>query len=106
MKVKLITAITLMSALLLFLPLAAFAAGEHEDEHPPIEVVEHAIEKLEEGEFVEAEDDLRGIVESEHTEEVNIELVRQALAALEDAEEDKAILLLKQSIEGKGGDAH
>lgn len=106
MRVKLIASITLMGALFLFLPMTALAAGAHEEEHSLVEVVEQAIEKLEEGEFVEAEDDLRGIVGSEHAEGVNIELVKQALEALEDAEEDKAVILLKESIEGAGGDAH
>ena len=106
MRIKLFTSIMLISTLVFFLPLVAVASGEHDDEHPPKEVVEQAIEKLEEGEFVEAEEDLQGILSVEHHEGVKIELVKQALTALEEGEEEKAIELLKGSIEKKEGDKH
>lgn len=104
MRIGSIAAIILLSALLL--PMTALASGDHEGGHPPGEVVQEAIEMLEGGQFVEAEDELRGIVNTEEPEGVNLELVREALTALEEAEEDRAIDLLKRSIEGLEIEAH
>jgi len=106
MRVKLLISILVVAAIFLFIPFAAMASEGHEDDAPTIEIVEQAIEKLEAGEFVEAEEDLQGVVVSEHHEGVRIDLVKQALAALENGEEDEAMELLKKSIESVGSGKH
>ncbi|MFQ6111347.1 MAG: hypothetical protein ACE5LX_04860 [Nitrospinota bacterium] len=96
MKKRLALAISFVFAISLLIPAAGLADGKHPG---AAKTILHAIEKLEEGEFIEAEEEIREALGAKDQKGVKTELVRKALTALEEGNEAEALKLLKGSVE-------
>lgn len=95
MKKRLVLAISFIFAVSMLTPTLGLANGKHAG---AAETVRHAIEKLEEGEFIVAEEEIREALGAKDQKGVKTEILQKALAALEEGKEDEALKLLKSSI--------